>query len=248
MLRSDASSSSAPSSAEQPPTSLRSAAQPASKKRARDSDPSGGASGSAARMEPAAKRAKAPFSAQSVAFITCADKAQDLATNHGRRALRRAVRHALEAGANIVNIAFSRGLSGDLVDLDCVLPDLKSEFGDVWRASVGQPAYSYRMVGSVMSFFSASCVTLLSQRTLDPEHDLPALMLTFNAPEGLLCTITTSAKPRNKNKSALAELLRQCRRVHQGGEHSHWRRLERQQNLYGEPSCTAELAFPALHQ
>ena len=34
--------------AEQPPTSLRSAAQPASKKRALDCDPSGGASGSAA--------------------------------------------------------------------------------------------------------------------------------------------------------------------------------------------------------
>jgi len=176
MLRSDASSSSAPSSAEQPPTSLRSAAQPASKKRARDSDPSGGASGSAARMEPAAKRAKAPFSAQSVAFITCADKAQDLATNHGRRALRRAVRHALEAGANIVNIAFSRGLSGDLVDPGTILPELQLEFDATWLSSVGQPAYSFRTVGSVMSFFSSSCGTLLSEVVLDPEGWLPALM------------------------------------------------------------------------
>ena len=62
MHRSAASSSSAASSAEQPatvssssisaeqpPTSLRSAAQPASEKRAVDFDPSGGASGSAAR-------------------------------------------------------------------------------------------------------------------------------------------------------------------------------------------------------
>ena len=65
-------------------------------------------------------------------------------------------------------------------------------FDASWLSSAGQPAYSFRSVGSVMSFFSATCGTLLSERVLDPEDSLPALMLTFNGPEGLLCTVITS--------------------------------------------------------
>ena len=131
---------------------------------------------SAQRMEPAAKRARAPSSAQSVAFITCAEEAQDFAKNHDRRAFLRTVRNALDAGANIINISFTRALSRDLVDPGTILPELRSEFDATWIGSVGQPAYSVRKVGSVMSFFSASCGNLLSEKVLDPDGGLPALM------------------------------------------------------------------------
>ena len=147
----------------------------------------------AQRMEPAGKRIKTTSSAQSVAFITCAEKAMDFATNDDdRRALLQAVHNVLQAGATIVNIAFSRVVPKDLVDPGTILPALKLAFDATWLSSAGQPAYSFRSVGSVMSFFSASCGTLLSERVLDPEDSLPALMLTFNGPEGLLCTVTTS--------------------------------------------------------
>ena len=163
-----------------------SAAQPAHNKRTR-------LASSATFPQPrAAKRARAPSSATSVAFITCAQKAQDFARNPDRRALLQAVRNALEAGANIINIAFSMASSKHLVDTGTILQELQSEFDATWSSSVEQPAYSLRRVGSVMSFFSASCGTLLSEEVLDPENQLPALMLTFSAPQGLLCTITTS--------------------------------------------------------
>ena len=137
-----------------------------------------------------------------MAFITCAEAAQDFATNHDRRALLQAVRNALQAGANIINISFSRATSRDLVDPGTILPELQSEFAATWISSVGQPAYSFRRVGSVMSFFSASCGTLLSEKVLDPEGGLPALMLTFSAPEGLLCTIITSVPKLPKRTRA----------------------------------------------
>jgi hypothetical protein len=107
-------------------------------------------------------------------------------------ALLKAVRNALEAGANFINIAFHRTVQADVIDLGAILPELKSVFDAAWTSSVGQPAYNVHLIGSVMSFFSASCGTLVSEAILDPEGFLPALMLTFRTPAGLLCTITTS--------------------------------------------------------
>ena len=92
-------------------------------------------------MEPSGKRIKTTSSAQSVAFITCAEEAMDFATNHDRRALLQAVRSVLEAGAKIIKIAFSRILSKDLVEPGTILPSLQSAFDATWLSSVGQPAY-----------------------------------------------------------------------------------------------------------
>ena len=59
----------------------------------------GSAIGSA--EQPTAKRARAPSSVQAVAFITCAENAQDFATNRDRRNLLKAVRNALDSGAGL---------------------------------------------------------------------------------------------------------------------------------------------------
>ena len=47
-------------------------------------------------------------------------------------------------------------------------------------------------IGSVMSFFSTSDVTLESEKPLDPDIGLQSHMLTFRAPTGLLCIINAS--------------------------------------------------------
>ena len=59
----------------------------------------GSAIGSA--EQPAAKRARAPSSVQAVAFITCSEKSQDVATNRDRRNLLQAVLNALDSGAGL---------------------------------------------------------------------------------------------------------------------------------------------------
>ena len=57
-----------------------------------------------------------------MAFITCAEGTQDFATDPDRHDLKQAVRNAVKAGANIVNIAFSRNERRDLVDTETILP------------------------------------------------------------------------------------------------------------------------------
>ena len=47
-------------------------------------------------------------------------------------------------------------------------------------------------IGSVMSFFSTSDVTLESEKNLDPDIGLQSQVLTFRAPTGLLCIINAS--------------------------------------------------------
>ena len=149
------------------------------------------------RIEPTRKRAKTTSSPQSVAFIACGEEGQDFTTSFRRRALLRAVRHALDAGATIINIAFHRIVSGDLVDPETMLPELQSEFDATWI---------FRSIGSVISFFSESCGTLLSEDILDPEG-FPALMLTFiqySRRVSMHCH-HFYAKPPIESKSAHAE-------------------------------------------
>ena len=133
--------------------------------------------------QPAAKRARAPSSVQAVAFITCAENSQNFATNRDRRKLLQSVRNTLEAGAIFVNIAFTTIINKDKVDPGSILPELNQMFDKVWRNSVAQPAWSFRRHGNVMSFFSYACGALLSEKCLDPEGWLPAIMLTFDAPQ-----------------------------------------------------------------
>ena len=127
------------------------------------------------------------------AFIACPENAQDFEINRDRRNFIQAVRNAIEVGADIINISFSRTASRDATDtIAKILPELTSIFDGEWVSSCAQPAYSCRTVGSVMSFFSNSRANLLSEAFLDPEEGLPAILLTFSAPERHLCTITTS--------------------------------------------------------
>jgi hypothetical protein len=121
-------------------------------------------------LEPAAKRARInrwlnpPSSAQSVAFITCSEILQNFAVNRNAvEALLQAIRKALEAGANFIHIAFDRTFQtvrADMIELATILPELQSVFNAAWTSSVGQPAYDVKLIGSVMSFFAASCGTL----------------------------------------------------------------------------------------
>ena len=142
------------------------------------------ASGTSSTEQPAT----CVLSAQSVAFITCGASSQDYALIR----LQLTVHKALKAGATIVNIAFATSNAIDLVDPDVILPKLRSVFDATWAGSVGQPAYVVRNIGSVMSFFSCSRANLVSEKILDPEGCLPALMLIFSAPKGRLCIIISS--------------------------------------------------------
>jgi hypothetical protein len=130
--------------------------------------------------------------AQAIAFITCAASSQDFATNTDQRALLKAVNHALEAGATIVNIAFALSKGRHPVDTRTILPALRLVFDATWKGSDGQLAYTVRHTGSVISFLSRSGAAGLSEKILDPEGRLPALMLTVSAPKGRLCMIIAS--------------------------------------------------------
>ena len=152
-------------------------------------------------MLPGAKRAKVGPSASAVAFILCTEHAQNFSSRDDLVALLKAVRHALDAGAKIVNIACSRITREHRVDWDTILRELKEEFDAKWISSVGQPAYSFRKAGAVISFFSTACGTLLSEDVLDPENCSQSLMLTFDTPEGVVCIINTSV-PRLPSRAA----------------------------------------------
>ena len=148
-------------------------------------------------LEPASSRAKLTHSAQlagdrhtigtAVAYITCPAEAQDFNIDRNRYVFMNAVTNAIDAGADMINISL-----GTKADISVILPELTSTFDAKWTGSVGQPAYSYRRIGLVMSFFSDSCGALVCYKILDPEGFLPAILLTFSAPAGILCAITTA--------------------------------------------------------
>jgi len=172
--------------------------QPSSKKRDGDCilQPS---SKKQAMIDSSAERPDDYLSSTNVAFIACPDDMQDFEINRNCDRFIRGVRIAVEAGAHIINICFSRTTSEDADDAKAkIFPKLQSMFDDEWTSGAVQPAYSYRHVESVVSFYLHSRVNLVSAETLDPEKGLPAIVLTFEGPEGSYCIITTSlpALPR----------------------------------------------------
>jgi hypothetical protein len=145
-----------------------------------------------ADAEPETKSARTTTIAQSVAFITCDAEAQDILSVRDRRGLMKAVDNVLEAGANIINIAFPRTADpeswrkGEVVDTDAILFEILSKLDGTW---------DHRSAGPLMSFFSSSAGTLLSELILHPEEPLAAIILTLDAPTGVLCTVNVSVPP-----------------------------------------------------
>ena len=89
-----------------------------------------------------------------VAFIACPANAEAFAINSDRRNFMRAVRNAIEAGADIINISFQLVRPQSATNLDAkFFQELTSFFDAEWVSSAGQPAYSSRIAGAVMSFF-----------------------------------------------------------------------------------------------
>ena len=116
-----------------------------------------------------------------------------IAATHDRSKCIQGVRNAIEAGATIINISFEMTSADNirqhiLIELGTAIDDAE------WLSSVGQPAYSCRKVGSVMSLFKNDVSNVVFE-TLDPEKGLPAILLTFSVPGGRICTITTSFPP-----------------------------------------------------
>ena len=138
-----------------------------------------------------------------VAYISCAARGLDCKTNCVCHEVLEAATKAIEAGAKIINIAFTQAYIDGLWDNICI--QLKSAFDAKWTSSVEQPAYSYRHKGPILSFFSPSLGRLMSEAILDPEGVIPSTMLTFATPSGVLCVITTSL-PRMPSR-ARARLL-----------------------------------------
>ena len=127
-----------------------------------------------------------------VAFITCGADAQLFDSNCHCRALLQEVTHAIDSGAEIVNIAFSRTVKAHFANTDPILIALKALLDEKWTSSVEQPAYSYHYTDSVMSFFATSCGNLCAWQVLDSEGGLPCIMLTLDTPSGTLCCLTIS--------------------------------------------------------
>ena len=123
-----------------------------------------------------------------------------IAANHDRSKCIQGVRNAIEAGATIINISFEMTSADNirqhiLIELGTAIDDAE------WLSSVGQPAYSCRKVGSVMSLYKNDVSNVVFE-TLDPEKGLPAILLTFSVPGGRICTITTSFPPLPKRTRA----------------------------------------------
>ena len=75
----------------------------------------------------------------------------------------------MEGGAVIINVTFSTSRSQDA----SILPELTSVFDAEWKSGVVQPAYSLKFIGSVVSFFLRSSVTVLEICILSvPERNL----------------------------------------------------------------------------
>ena len=125
-----------------------------------------------------------------MAYISYGAHRPECNTNRVCHEVLEAATKAIEAGAEIVNIAFK--FQTEYGIWNNIGIQLKYAFAAKLSSSVQQPAYSYHHTGPVMSFFSASLGNLISEATLDPEGGLPSTMLTFDTPVGVLCVITTS--------------------------------------------------------
>ena len=127
-----------------------------------------------------------------VAIIGCPEDTRKFAISRDRPQFLQAVTNAIEGCADIIYIIFQATASINAALVDNLVTELRVILDDAWGRSVEQPAYYYKGIGSVMSFYSISRVSLLSQEILDPEAGLPAIVHTFNTPEGRLCIVTAS--------------------------------------------------------
>ena len=129
--------------------------------------------------EPASRRAKTASSNRlkgdrqdagiTAAYIVCPADAQNFNISRHLKSFIRAVRNAIQAGAEIVNISFSRTMSHDAsITAKGVFPAIKAAFDAEWTSSVEQPAYSFRTVGPLMLFFWTSRANPDSEAILDP--------------------------------------------------------------------------------
>ena len=119
-----------------------------------------------------------------VAYNSCAACRPECKANRVCHDVVEAATKAIEAGAQIINIAFtwasSHQLEHEIWNNICI--QLKLAFDAKWTSSVEQPAYSYHHTGSVMSFFWVLLGKLISEAILDPEGGLPSSMLKFHTP------------------------------------------------------------------
>ena len=120
-----------------------------------------------------------------VGYIGCPQEL-NCRSNRDRRKLLQAVEDMIDAGATIINIVLRPE------SIHAVLTELKATFDELWPSSVAQPAYTFRCMGSMMSFFTTPHITLLCERYIHPEDPWPALHLTFDTPDGLVSTVITS--------------------------------------------------------
>ena len=120
-----------------------------------------------------------------VGYIGCPQEL-NCRSNRDRRKLLQAVEDMIDAGATIINIVLRPE------SIHAVLTELKATFDELWPSSVAQPAYTFRCMGSMMSFFTTPHITLLCERNIHPEDPWPALHLTFDTPDGLVSTVITS--------------------------------------------------------
>ena len=100
--------------------------------------------------------------------------------------------NAIDAGANVINIAFASSSSQNQVNSENVLPQLKGMIDEKWTGSVEQPAYSCRSIGPMISFFSPESGTLVGDDIVHHGVAMPALILTFSSANERLCTIVGS--------------------------------------------------------
>ena len=108
-----------------------------------------------------------------VAIIGCPEDTRKFAISRDRRQFLQAVTNAIEVGADIIYIIFQATASINAALVDNLVTELTVILDDAWGRSVEQPAYYYEGIGSVMSFYSISRVSLLSQEILDPETARP---------------------------------------------------------------------------
>ena len=236
-----------------------SAAPPASERSKPSTNPAGRASGSAVRpatrseqveqLEHASKRLKtqrAPGDSTkvSVTFIMCEDATSIF--------FLRPITDALEAGADMINIIFPfdpRDYHGGKTYNPAWAPimDLKRKLSPLFDLKWPGWGCSVEPTANVMSFYSNTLGNFIRKQVLDPlEASLPAVLLAFDTPAGILCVIATPyphlpTRLRLRLLNAFAKAASEFNAV----KISHWRRssTSRLFSFRGEPGHQNGCAF-----
>ena len=125
----------------------------------------------------------------SVAFITTGRVPDKFETNADWRRLLGAVQNTLDAGASVVNIAYSTSLTNQ--EIKAALLELDKAFTGAWGDGGAQPAYQVRHQRSVMTFFKHSC-KLVTEQEIMLGSFFPAFLFVLATPQGRLCVVNTS--------------------------------------------------------